>query len=106
MLTARFARLEERVDRAVARHLSNVVAIYQQAGSPQLVDVLGIFSEEGGGLEDVQISTAVPYLDLLRADVPALSTKDHFTFGGDRYKVAEIVPGGGGRVVIRLHKVT
>ncbi|ROR25157.1 hypothetical protein EC845_1197 [Comamonas sp. BIGb0124] len=103
MRPGRFAQLENRVDRAISRHVSNVIAVYQQGNSAQLRDVPGFFTEEPQYLEDGSVSTPIPHLDLLRADVPALSERDHFTFLGRRYKVAEVVPGGGGRVVVRLH---
>ena len=105
----RFASLESRVDQAVTRHLSNVRAMYTPAdagqGGAAGREVLGIFSEEAEYPNESAVATAVPYLDLLRSDVPELTSGDVFLINTMRYRVADIAPGGGGRVVVRMHKV-
>lgn len=96
-MTARFAALEARANRAVFLHLGNANATI--AGLP----VVGIFDAEYQ-LQDMAsgIMSTAPVLTLASANVPANVVGSSVVVNGLTYKVVEPMPDGTGVTVLRL----
>lgn len=100
---ARFANLEDRLNRAVSHHLSDVVAVYSPK-SGRIRSVLGIF-DAAAEVVDGDFLTTAPVLDVLASDVPEISQGDKFTFNGVTYTVKNPGRNGTGRRLVQLGRV-
>jgi hypothetical protein len=96
-VTARFAALEARANRAVFSHLGNVNATL--AGLP----VVGIF-DAAYQLQDMAsgVMSSAPVLTLSSADVPPNVVGASVVVGAVTYKVVEPMPDGAGITMLRL----
>ena len=97
-MTARFAALEARVNRAVFSHLGNVAPLL--AGVP----LAGAIFDADYQLQDLAsgIMSSAPVLTLASADVPANVVGASAVVSGKTYKVVESLPDGTGVTVLRL----
>lgn len=115
MTHANFSSIEQRINRAVERALSNVQATWNGGET-----VLGIFENpyESGDVGGMGMASAAPSLSLLTAHVPprvvdwfryfneAFGPVDlNMAIGNDEYLVVAHEPDGAGRSVLRLEKV-
>lgn len=99
-MTARFAALEARVNRAVFSHLGNTAPTL--AG----VAIAGAIFDAEYQLQDLAsgIMSSAPVLTLASADVPANVVGASVVVGAVVYKVVEPMPDGTGITLLRLRK--
>lgn len=92
-----FAALEQRINSACTKKLSNCAATV--AGTP----VTGIFDHEY--IDPLGIDSASAALTIASADVPAVKRNDAVVVNSVNYTVATVKPDGTGLTVLLLQKV-
>lgn len=103
-MAAPFAWLEQRVNRALHKHLTNAIATWTPAGGGDSVDTAVIFDRARGEVDENGVVVHQPTLDLLDvAAWPAVREGDDITIDGASYVVRSVVPDGdGGLLTITL----
>jgi len=98
-MPANFAVLEDRVNRAIFRHLANAMA---QVGASEFAVIFDMDPVEAlDGMADV----VGPQASALDADVYALTYDSAISIDGAEYTVTAKRPDGSGVTVLQLRKV-
>ena len=96
-----FARLQQRVNNALRKHLPNATATWTPAGGGAGVDADVIFDEARGVISDQGVVVQQPVLELLDVSLwPGAAEGDAVAIDGVSYVVRSAVPDGDGEILV------
>ena len=96
-----FARLQQRVNSALRKHLPNATATWTPAGGGASVDADVIFDEASGVISEQGVVVQRPVLELLDVTLwPGVADGDGVAIDGTDYVVRSAVPDGDGEILV------
>lgn len=96
-----FARLQQRVNNALRKHLPNATATWTPASGGAGVDADVIFDEARGVISDQGVVVQQPMLELLDVSLwPGVASDDSIVIDGTEYLVRSAVPDGDGEILV------